>query len=497
MRMSALRCRQGSGGGEGTEEGGVALNTEINPAMFPGSRSPVLPRIPPLVDGGLPLLGSLPALLRQQAEFFPRARMRHGDVYRLRLGPLSMIVVNHPRHVQHVLRDRSAKYGKGGALWDSLRTLLGNGLGVSEGDYWMRQRRMMQPHFHRERLDELVSVMVDAIDDELEVWDIAARKGSPLDAMRAVSPLVMKLIARALLGSDINREEIALVTARATFAINYVFRGIVAQELPAWVPVPGRRRYQQALRDMDAVLLKLIERSERRRQRAGDSGGLLPMLVSMVDPETGQRMTASQLRDEVVNLFLGGYETTAVGLAWTLQLLLHEPAVMAELRAEVDSVVGRSRPDASHLAKLSYTRMVFQEALRVRPPLWWLVRVAVVDDEIDGFHVPAGTFVLAPTYAIHRHPECWEDPDRFDPWRFTPERAASRHKLAWVPFGTGQRQCIGSTFALAEAQLVLARLVQRYTFAAGAPRRTAVPALSMTLHIKNGTPFRVTRRSPP
>ncbi|AUX27992.1 MULTISPECIES: cytochrome P450 [Sorangium] len=474
----------------------MALNTEIDPATFPGSQAPVYARMPPLAEGGLPLLGSLPALLSQQAEFFPRARMRHGDVYRLRLGPLSMIVVNHPRHVQHVLRDHSSKYGKGGALWDSLRTLLGNGLGVSEGDYWLRQRRMMQPHFHRERVDQLAGVMVDAIDDELEIWDVAARTGSPLDPMRAVSPLVMKLIARALFGGDINREEIELVTARVTFAINYVFRGIVAQELPAWLPVPGRRRYQQAIRDMDAVLLKIIERSQRRQQRAGDRGGLLAMLVSGVDPETGRRMTASELRDEVVNLFLAGYETTAVALAWTLQLLLHEPAVMAELRAEVDSVVGRDRPDASHLAKLSYTRMVFQESLRVRPPLWWLVRVAVVDDEIDGFHVPAGTLVLAPTYAIHRHPELWEDPDRFDPGRFTPERAASRHKLAWIPFGTGQRQCIGSTFALAEAQLILARLVQRYTFAAGLPRRKVVPALSMALHMKNGTPFRVTRRSP-
>lgn len=475
----------------------MALNIGADSALFPDSRPLTAPRMPPLVGGGLPLLGSLPALLSQQAEFFPRARARHGDVYRLRLGPLSMIVVNHPRHVQHVLRDCSSKYGKGGALWDSIRTLLGNGLGVSEGDYWLRQRRMMQPHFHRERLDELVGVMVDAIDDELEAWDTAARTGSPLHPMHAVSPIIMKLITRAVLGGDIDREEIELLTARVTFALSYVFRGIVAQELPSWVPVPGRRRYQQALRDMDAVLFKIIERSQRRQQRAGDSGGLLATLMSAVDPETGQRMTADQLRDEVVTLFLAGYETTSTGLAWTLQLLLHEPAVMAELRAEVDRVVGQSRPDASHLARLSYTRMVFQEALRVRPPLWWLVRVAVVDDEIDGFHVPAGTFVLAPTYAIHRHPDCWEDPERFDPGRFTPERTASRHKLAWIPFGTGQRQCIGSTFAMAEAQLILARLVQRYTFAAGSPRRTAVPALSIALRIKNGTPLRVTRRSPP
>ncbi|WP_437622823.1 cytochrome P450 [Sorangium sp. So ce1151] len=475
----------------------MTVNIGASFALFLGRRAPASPRTPPLVEGGLPLVGSIPALLRQQAEFFPRARARNGDVYRLRLGPLSMIVVNHPRHVQHVLRDGSSKYGKGGALWDSVRTLLGNGLAVSEGNYWLRQRRMMQPHFHRERLDELVCMMVDAIDDELEVWDIAARTGSPLDPMHAFSPLMMKLIARALLGGDINREEIELVAARVTFAFNYVFRGIVAQELPAWVPVPGRRRYQQALRDMDAVLFKIIERSQRRDQLAEANGSLLASLIDMADSETGQQMTASQLRDEVLTLFLAGYETTALGLSWTLQFLLHEPAVMAELRAEVDSVIGRGRPDASHLSKLSYTRMVFQEALRMYPPLWWLARVALVDDEIDGFHIPAGTLVLAATYAIHRHPEFWEDPDRFDPGRFTPERTASRHKLAWIPFGTGQRQCIGRDFAMVEGQLILARLVQRYTFAAVSPRRPAATALSMTLRIKNGTPFRVKRRSSP
>lgn len=473
------------------------MSHSIDSALLSDSRAPALLPTPPLVGGGLPLLGSLPALLRHQAELFTTARARYGDIYTMRFGPLSTIIVNHPRHIQHVFRDASANYGKGGALWKSIRTLLGNGLGVSEGDYWLRQRRMMQRHFHRESIDALVTGMVDAIDEELATWDAAAETGTPLSPMRAFSALVMKLIARTLFGGDISREDAERITTSATFAFGHIFRGIIAQELPPWIPIPGRRRYRRALHDIDAVLSKIVERGQRRDGRGEANGSLLASLIDMVDPETGQRMSASQVRDEVMTLFLAGYESSAVGLSWTLHLLLREPAALAELRAEVDAVLGGDRPEASHLDKLVYTRMVFQEALRIYPPLWWLARVALADDTLDGFRIPAGTLVLAPVYAVHRHPEFWEDPERFDPGRFTPERVASRHRLAWIPFGTGQRQCIGKDFALVEAQLILARLVQRYTFAAVPSARPTVPVLSMTLRMKNEVQFLVKRRSAP
>lgn len=469
------------------------MNTRTISALYADVHA-YLPRpAPPLVDG-LPLLGSLPALLLQQTDFFTSARARYGDVYRVRLGPLSVTMLNHPNHVQHILRDSSAKYGKGGSMWSSIRTLLGNGLAVSEGEYWLRQRRMMQPHFHRQRLGELTTLIVDAIDEELVTWDAAAESGAPLAAMDAFSPITMKVIAKALFGGDISREEVEVITTNLTFALDYVFRGVIAHQLPVWVPIPGRRRYQEALRQMDVVLFKVIERSRERQQRAQGGGDLITMLLGMVDPETGEQMTVSQLRDEAVNLFLAGYETTALALSWALQFLLRDPAILARLRAEVDGVLGGRRPEFSDLSELTYTRMVFQEALRMCPPIWWLTRVALVDDEIDGFHIEAGTMVTAITYTIHHHPECWDEPERFDPERFAPERSAQRHPLAWIPFGVGQRQCIGKDFALMEGQLILARAVQRYGFAAVAPRGQATPKLSMTLRIKDGSPIRVTAR---
>jgi cytochrome P450 len=459
--------------------------------MLPGPKPP----LPPLAEG-LPVLGSLPALLSKQAAVFTAMRARYGDIYRLRLGPLQVTMLNHPRHVQHILRDRSTKYGKGGDLWRSVRTLLGNGLAVSEGEFWLRQRRMMQPHFHRQRLGDLTTLMMDAIDEELLPWDVAAHRGTPLSATHAFNPITMKVIAKVLSGGDVYREEIAAISSNLAFALDYVFRGIIAQQLPAWVPVPGRRRYQQALRDIDAILFKIIERSRCSASPPAKDVSLIAMLLAMVDAETGEQMTSSQVRDEAVNLFLAGYETTALGLSWTLQFLLHNPAVLTRLQAEVDDVLGGRRAEFSDLRHLSATRMAFQEALRLSPPIWWLTRFALEADEIDGHCIPAGTTVTALPYTIHRHPDLWEDPERFDLERFTPERSVQRHQLAWIPFGTGQRQCIGKDLALMEGQLVLARIVQRYTItAAAALSRPPSSALSMTLRIKNGTPFRVSRRN--
>lgn len=442
---------------------------------------------------GIPLLRALPSLLAQEADFLDKARARHGDIYRIKLGPLDVVMLCHPKHAQYILRDSSTKYRKEGSLWTSVRTLLGNGLVVSEGEFWLRQRRMMQPYFQRERLVGLVDPMVDAIDEALVTWDEAAAAGRALCPTTSLSAITMKVIAKALLGGDILPEEVALVIEHVTFVLSYMFRGVIAHQLPSCIPVPGRQRYQGTLRDIDVILFKVIERSRQRKEQQGRAS-VVTMLLDTVNAETAERMSVNQLRDEVMSLFVAGFETTALALAWTLQFLMREPEVLARLRAEVDTVVGTARPNASHLPALSYTRQVFMEVLRLRPPVWWLTRCAAVDDEIDGSLIPARAMVTAPPYVIHRHPDYWEDPERFAPERFSPERAALRHKLAWVPFGVGPRQCIGKELALMEGQLVLARLVQRYDFAPAPPHQQPAPLLAMTLQIKNGTPLRIRRR---
>jgi cytochrome P450 len=214
---------------------------------------------------------------------------------------------------------------------------------------------------------------------------------------------------------------------------------------------------------------------------------------SAEDEETGKQKTDAQLRDEAVALFVAGYETTAAGMAWACHFLAQQPETARRLQAEVDGVLGSRQPGFADLQQLTYTRGVLQEALRMYPPSYWIPRTAAEDDELDGYRIPAGTQVAVLTYVLHHHPEIWESPQRFDPDRFTPERSAGRHKHAWIPFGAGQRQCIGKEFSLMEGQLILARVAQRFQPSA-IPGREPQMQLSGSLHTRNGVWVRLTER---
>jgi cytochrome P450 len=256
------------------------------------------------------------------------------------------------------------------------------------------------------------------------------------------------------------------------------------RSLPAWIPVPGRRRYREAIAKIDETIYGMIAAS---RQEAEPANHLLGMLLHSVDEETGEGMSDRQLRDEIFTLFLAGYETTSIALTWAFAYLTSQPATLQKLQAEVDSVLAGRTPAFADLPKLTYTRMVLQEVLRIRPPSYWSGRTAIADDEIDGYRIPAGSVVIWLTYMIHHHPESWPNPEQFDPERFAPqaESAAPRHPFAWMPFGAGQRLCIGRDFALLEGTLALAMIVQRFQINAVAGQ-TLQPGLSTTLRPKGG-----------
>lgn len=442
---------------------------------------------------GFPLIGTLPALLKDPFTFMVQAREQYGDIYRLDLGVANMVVLNHPRHAQHVLLDHAHNYRKGGALWDTLRTLLGNGLVVSEGDFWLRQRRMMQPQFHRKRLAALTDLMASAIDEVLASWEPTAAAATPFDLSTAFNHVTMKVIVRTLFGAALTTREMDEVAEAMSFALDYVMRGVVTSALPAWVPVPGKRRYQQAIATFDEIIYRIIAAC---RENDGADNHLLAMLLNSVDEETGERMSDEQLRDEVATLFLAGYETTSIALSWAFDYLTQHPEVMRKLQAEVDSVLEGRQPTFADLPRLEYARMVLQESMRLRPPAWFVPRTAVEDDEIDGYAIPAGTEVLSLTYIYHRHPAEWPDPERFDPERFAPERSNDRHKFAWVPFGAGQRMCIGRDFSLMEGQLALAMVMQRYQVSAVAGH-IAQPQLTTTLRPKGGIMVKLAKRAQP
>lgn len=453
-----------------------------------GSFATAVRRMPK--TSNLPLIGSLPQLLRDPFGFVAQARETHGDIYRLNLGLINVVVLNQPHHAQYVLRDNAANYSKSGPMWNAVRGMLGNGLVVSEGDFWLRQRRMMQPQFHRQRLAALQTLMVEAIAEALDSWDAAADGAMPFDLTPGFNRLTMKVIVRTLFGTGLTAQEMDDTAEAMTYALDFLMKAILVEPLPRWLPVPGRKKYQQALARFDEIVYGII--AQCRAGKLSDDH-LLAMLLDVVDEETGEGMTDQQLRDEVATLFLAGYETTSLALSWAFHHLMQHPEMMGKMQAEVDGALHGRQPTLADLPQLPYTRMVLQEAMRLQPPSYWLPRTAVADDEIDGYHIPAGTQVVSLTYMYHRHPEHWENPDQFDPERFTPERSANRHRYAWIPFGAGQRLCIGRDFAMMEGQLALAMVAQRFNITA-VPDHEVKPMLSSTLRPKNGVMVTLEKR---
>ncbi|WP_433934903.1 cytochrome P450 [Sorangium cellulosum] len=462
------------------------------PDVLPSSPSRAAARASrPPSTRGFPVVGALPRLLKGRLDYLVSAREELGDLYTLDLGVTRLIALNHPRHAQHVLRDNARNYTKGGLIWDGIRDLIGNGLPTSEGDFWLRQRRMIQPEFHRDRLAAMCDLMVQAIDDGLSGFRAAAVAGRPVDAERELPHITMKVILNTLFGSGITKEEAAAVGDALRYANDGILVGAMLRSLPSWAPAPGRRRFQQAVKTIDEHVFRFIARSREQPRRGGD---LLTILLNSVDAETGEQMTSQQLRDEAVTMFLAGYETTSVGLAWALHLLVEHPDVLRALEAEVDEALGDRRPGFADAPRLPLALAVFQEALRLYPPAYWIPRTAVEEDEIDGFHVPAGTTVGVMSYVLHRHPDFWARPGHFDPGRFAPERARERHPLSFVPFGSGQRQCVGKEFALLEGQLILARILQQYRVSA-VPGRTPRLQVATSLRTTGGVWLRLDPRA--
>lgn len=427
---------------------------------------------------------------RDPLSFLDKTVAEKGDLFRIHLGLSSLIIANHPNQIDHVLRKNAHNYVKEGGMWEHLKALLGNGLVVSSGDFWLRQRRMMQPHFHKRRLAGLTDTVSQAIDETLTSWQAYAN-GTPVNVEQLCPALTMNVVVKAIFGTGISDEEIQEVSEAIVFALNYVLRGLLMQGLPSFIPVPGRAKYDQALQIIDKAVYNIIE---QRRRDGADGNDLLCMLLNVVDDE-GQGMTDQQLHDEIVNLFLAGFETTANAIAWAMHVLANEPEVTAKIRAEYQAATAESPlPTFMSLRQMGYTRQVVQEVLRLYPPAWQTMRKAVEDDVIDGYRVPAGSIVITSLYSSHRNQSMWPNPTRFNPDRFSPEQSKGRPKTAWMPFGTGQRKCIGLELAMMEATIALGMIADRFDLAT-VPSRPAHPKASLVIKSQDGIWLTVTPRS--
>ncbi|HXY33101.1 MAG TPA: cytochrome P450 [Planctomycetaceae bacterium] len=428
------------------------------------------------------LTGHAGQMLRDAAQFLLQAHANYGDIVRLRLGPRTAFALFHPDHVYHVLVKHRDNYTKQSRGYNKLRQVIGNGLLTSEGDFWLRQRRLLQPAFSAARLAGFAGPMVTAAEQMAQSWESAARQGEPIDVADEMMRLTMRIVGETLLGTDVTGEA-SDVGAALTIVIEEVSRRIhTPWNFLERLPVASNRRYERAIQVLDRSVQKIID--EHRGASAG-SDDLLTMLMAARDEETGTQMSDKQLRDEVMTFFLAGHETTAKALTWTFYLLSQHVEVRARLAREVDSVLGGRPATAEDLPKLPYAKNVIQESMRLFPPVWALARMTMQDDQIDDVTIPAGSPVLLSQYVIHRHRGFWENPEGFDPDRFLPERSEGRHPYAYFPFGAGPRICIGNHFAIIEAVLILATVTSRWSLNL-IPGRPVIAESQVTLRPKHG-----------
>jgi cytochrome P450 len=408
---------------------------------------------------GVPFLGHLPALRRDPIAVFQRAAALGDDLVRLPVGTRSVYVLRRTEDVKRVLQEYAQNYSKKTRGYAALRFVLGNGLITSQGDFWLRQRRLAQPSFHRQRLAQFGVRMVDLTEELLDRWDAAARLGSAVDVASEMSALTLRIVGWTLLSTETGPHAPAVSDALNELLHQVIRRTTQWIRLPRSIPTPGNRAVHRARKALDRVVLGMI--AERRRSGA-DVPDLLGMLMSARDEDCGEAMSDQQLRDEVMTIFLAGHETTANALTWTLYLLSGHPEVRGRLEREVASALQGRRPGVEDLPKLGYVLAVVQESMRLYPPVWLLMRNTEREDVLAGFRVPARAFVAISPFLLHRDPRLFENPERFDPERFIGERAARIPRFGYIPFSQGPRVCIGNGFALMEAQLVLASIVQRF-----------------------------------
>lgn len=427
----------------------------------------------------------LRAFGRDPLEFLARMQREFGDIVRLNLVLLRMYLVVHPEHVKQVLQERHTNYNKDTFDWRMLKPVVGEGLLTSDGPTWLRQRRLMQPAFHKQRLAALGELMVERTALLSERWEGAARRSETINVTDEMARLTLEIVTRALFGVDVGirakdvGESFTILNQSSMEGFSSLL-GVVPQ-----LALRLNRKAWAAKRRLDEVVEGII--AERRRD-PGTGNDLLSMLLAARDEESGEGMSDQQLRDEVLTLMIAGHETTANALSWTWYLLSQHPEIAAKLRAETAEVLGSRLPAMEDVPHLTYTRMVLDESMRLYPPAWATSRNAVADDELGGYRIEAKSVVFLSPYLTHRHADFWQDPDRFDPERFTPERVAARPRYAYFPFGGGPRLCIGNSFAQSEAVLALATLVPRFELRTQ-PGYVARPEPLITLRPRGGIPM--------
>jgi cytochrome P450 len=408
---------------------------------------------------------------------------KYGPISKMKAGPFYFVVLSKPEYIEHMFlnRDIYVKINEGG----NLRYLLGNGLLTSEGEFWMKQRRLIQPVFHKQKLQGFVQKIADSTNEMLDAWKNA--KQDTVDVYREMTMITLEIVGKTLLSTNVKGD-----FAKVNQALNEVLEGANLRRgrfirWPNWVPIPSNIRMGRSKKVLDETILEIIDKRRKSKEHFDD---LLTMLIEVEDADTAERMTDNQLRDEVLTIFIAGYETTANALSYTFYLLAKHPEVKAKVDAELQAVLSGNELTYDLLGKLEYLQMVIKESMRLYPPAWVTVREAAKDDMIDGYLIKKGDKIIASPYAMQHSENYWQNPEKFDPERFTPENAKRIPKYTYFPFGGGARLCIGNNFAMMEMQIVAALVCSKYNFTLPDNFKLELRPM-ITLRPKHGVPVKL------
>ena len=429
-------------------------------------------------------IGNFPLAHANPLATFEKWTREFGDIFYYRAGWLSVYFLNHPDFVEEVLVNQYQNFRKDRVVRNT-RWIFGDGLLTNEGQPWLRQRRIIQPAFHRKHISGYANTMTSYAVKFMQGWQNGDTRDIHQDMMR----LTLKVVAKLLFDLEVDEESEKIAHSLNTLVGQGAGGRMIFPPFLRYLPVRAMNQVRRAARQLDTIAYRIIH---ERRTNGNMNGDLLSLLMQAHD-EDGSRMTDKQLRDEAVTFLLAGHETTALSLSWALYLISLNPEVEKKLQEELRQVLGGRAPESADMPRLSYTERVIKEAMRLYPPGWAVARTVLKNCEIGGYQLRRGDNVVISQWCMHRDQRFFNDPLKFDPDRWSPERAQSVPKYAYFPFGAGPRGCVGQSFAMMEAILLLATIAQQFQFSV-VPDHPVVPMPSVTLRPKHGIRMVLHRR---
>lgn len=410
----------------------------------------------------------------------------YDGIYKVNLPGNNFVHVSNPELIKDILQTNQKDYTKH-KQYDALRKILGNGLVTSPDEVWKKQRKMIQPSFHKDKIKSFFDTMVGCTNQMISEWGEQLKKGDIIDFSSEMSATTLQIIGLTMLSTDVKKDKGVIEKALSMGGKMFMRKSMETIKTPLWYPTKTNRGLSETRKVLDGVLEKIIT---ERKKTGNIKGDMLDMLMESTYEDDGTKMPDDLLRDEMKTIFVAGHETTSSALTWTFHYLTQHPKAMAKIKAEVDEVLGKKELQYEDLRSLKYTRACINESMRLTPPVWMVGKQAKKDTTLGDYIVKKNSDIFISINIPHRDPKYWENPDEFIPERWETEAVKKQHKYAYFPFGGGPRMCIGNNMALLEADIILAKIIQKFNFEYAGEKPPKV-LYQITTNSKNGMPMKV------